>query len=59
MRCIAFGAGYNSIIGLRIGMSTESLRFAATLHSNSVPSKPPGERDAVDLLHEIAQWQSE
>ena len=47
-------SGIYSIIGLRIGMSTESLRFAATLHSNSVPSKPPGERDAVDLLHEIA-----
>ena len=42
------------IIGLRRGMSAESLRFAATLHNDSALSKPLGEEDAVDLLHSKA-----
>ena len=43
-----------STIGLRIGLSTESLRFAATLYRDSAPSRPLGEEDAVDLLHKRA-----
>ena len=39
------------IIGLRRGMSAESLRFAATLYNDSPLSKPLSEEDAVDLLH--------
>ena len=42
------------IIGLRRGMSAESLRFAATLYNDSPLSKPLSEEDAVDLLHSKA-----
>ena len=38
-------------VGLRLGLSTESLRFAATLHSISTPNRPMGEEDAAMLLH--------
>ena len=41
-------------IGLRIGLSTESLRFAATLYRGSAPSRPLGEEESVDLLHKGA-----
>lgn len=37
-------------IGLHQGLNTEALRFAATLYSSDVPSRPLGEREAVDLL---------
>ena len=37
-------------IGLRLGLSTESLRFAATLRSADCPSRPLGEETAVRLL---------
>lgn len=37
-------------IGLRQGLSTEALRFAATLCAVSAPSKPLGEKDAVEEL---------
>ena len=37
-----------SCIGLRQGMSTEALRFAATLGCAWNPSKPIGEQDAVE-----------
>ena len=43
-----------STIGLRIGLSTESLRFAATLYRDLAPSRPLGEEDAVDLLYKRA-----
>lgn len=43
-----------SIIGLRQGLSTESLRFAATLLLADRPSKPLGEQDSVDALRKIA-----
>jgi hypothetical protein len=39
-----------SVIGLRQGMSTEALRFAATLKSQSPPSRTMSEEDAVDAL---------
>ena len=42
------------IIGLRIGMSTESLRFAATLQSQSPLSRPLGEAEAAKVLHSKA-----
>ena len=42
------------IVGLRIGMSTESLRCAATLYNDWEPSKPLGEEQAAGLLHEKA-----
>lgn len=42
------------VIGLRQGLSAESLRFAATLRSKSAPSRPIGESDAVDLLRSDA-----
>lgn len=38
------------IIGLRQGLSTESLRFAATLRVSALPSRPLGEQAAVDEL---------
>lgn len=44
-----------SVIGLRQGLSTEALRFAATLHKNASPNRPLGEEDAVDLLRHAAQ----
>lgn len=37
-------------VGLRLGLSTESLRFAATLHNPDRLSRPLGERDAALLL---------
>lgn len=39
-------------IGLRQGMSTEALRFAATLKSGEAPSRVLSEEDAVDTLEE-------
>ncbi len=38
-------------IGLRQGMSTEALRFAATLRKDNRPNRPLSEADAVELLH--------
>lgn len=38
------------VIGLRQGLSTESLRFAATLRANAAPSRPLGEEDSVAAL---------
>ena len=53
-------------IGLRQGMSSEALRFAATLRTKSTPSRPLGEEDAVAELRSqaskakgilsVAQW---
>ena len=37
-------------IGLRQGLSTESLRFAATLYRSEMPNRSLSERDAVDEL---------
>lgn len=37
-------------LGLRQGLSTESLRFAATLRVANRPNKPLGQRDAIDEL---------
>lgn len=55
-----------STLGLRQGLSTEALRFAATLYLSTRPSKPLGEQDSVDALRkeatdaksirEVAQW---
>jgi len=42
--------GIYSTIGLRQGLSTEALRFAATLRSVSQRSKALGEEEAVDSL---------
>ena len=39
-----------SVIGLRQGLSTEALRFAATLHVTEMPNRPLSERDAVAEL---------
>ena len=39
-----------SVIGLRQGLSTEALRFAATLHVTETPNRPLGERAAVAEL---------
>ena len=38
-------------VGLRLGLSTESLRFAATLRNPARPNRPLGEEDSVSLLH--------
>ena len=43
-----------STLGLRQGLSTEALRFAATLHLATKPSKPLGEQDSVDELRRVA-----
>ena len=55
-----------SVIGLRQGLSTEALRFAATLRAEEAPSRPLGEEDSVGALRskatngkqirEIASW---
>ena len=55
-----------STLGLRQGLSTEALRFAATLFRADRPSKPAGEQDSVDILRagatgakrirEVAEW---
>jgi hypothetical protein len=37
-------------VGLRLGLSTESLRFAATLRNPGYPSRPLSEEDAAELL---------
>lgn len=37
-------------IGLRQGLNTEALRFAATLSTKSAPSRPVGEEDSVEQL---------
>ena len=43
-------------VGLRLGMSTESLRFAATLrHPNYAPSRPLSEEDSAALLAKQSQ----
>ena len=54
------------VIGLRQGLSTEALRFAATLYVTETPNRPLSERDAVAALreatgtakelHEVAGW---
>ena len=41
-------------IGLRLGMSTEALRFAATLYRSRLPNRPLGERASVDEFRAIA-----
>ncbi len=55
-----------AVIGLRQGLSTEALRFAATLRAGEAPSRPLGEQDAVDSLRarlttaksirEVGEW---
>jgi len=46
-------------VGLRLGMSTESLRFAATLrHPNYAPSRPLSEEDSAALLARQSQNES-
>ena len=44
-----------SVIGLRQGLSTEALRFAATLWADAAPSRPLGEEESVNLLRLAAQ----
>ena len=54
------------VIGLRPGLSTEALRFAATLYVTETPNRPLSERDAVATLRgatgtakklrEVAAW---
>ena len=39
-------------VGLRLGLSTESFRFAATLRQSKAPAKPLGEEEAAILLRE-------
>jgi hypothetical protein len=43
-----------STIGLRQGMSTEALRFAATLWSEDAPNRPLGEKDSVNIFRDSA-----
>jgi hypothetical protein len=43
-----------SVIGLRQGLSTEALRFAATLRASDAPSRPLGEEDSVEALRSEA-----
>ena len=43
------------IVGLRIGLGTESLRFAATLKSNPRPNRPLSEQESVELLRGRSQ----
>lgn len=39
-------------VGLRLGLSTESLRFAATLRNPDCPSRPLGEEGAALMLYD-------
>ncbi len=39
-------------VGLRLGLSTESLRFAATLRTSYPHSRPLGEEEAINLLRD-------
>ncbi len=39
-----------TVIGMRQGLSTEALRFAATLRAAEIPSRPLGEEASVDSL---------
>lgn len=43
-----------AVIGLRQGLSTEALRFAATLRASSAPSRPMSEEDSVHALRDLA-----
>jgi len=55
-----------AVVGLRQGLSTEALRFGATLRCKEPPSRPLGEEDSVDRLRseattakgirEVASW---
>lgn len=42
-------------IGLRQGLSTEALRFAATLYAKNLQSRSLGEKEAVELFRESAK----
>ena len=42
-------------VGLRLGLSTESLRFAATLRLSHLPNRPLSEEDATELLRKQSQ----
>ena len=44
-----------SVIGLRLGLGTEALRFAATLHVHQAPSRPLGEEASVEELNSVAK----
>ena len=44
-----------SIVGLHMGRSTESMRFAATLCNASEPSRPLGAEKAANLMREEAK----
>ncbi len=44
-----------AVIGLRQGLSTEALRFAATLRLTAMPSKPLSESDSVETLRQDAR----
>lgn len=43
-----------AVIGLRQGLSTEALRFAATLRAATAPSRPMSEEDSVHALRDLA-----
>lgn len=43
-----------AVIGVRQGLSTESLRFAATLRASAAPSRPMSEEDSVHALRDLA-----
>lgn len=43
-----------AVIGLRQGLSTEALRFAATLRARAAPSRTMSEEDAVHALRDFA-----
>ena len=47
------------IVGLRLGLSTESLRFAATLHANVCPSSVLSEENAAKQILEQSNGTSE
>lgn len=47
------------IIGLRLGLSTESLRFAATLRSNSMPNRVLNEEDSTRQMIKLSEANSQ
>ena len=48
-----------TVIGLRQGLSTEALRFAATLWVQDAPSRPLGEQDSVEVFRNDTQTAKE
>ena len=52
MRCISYGPTSTGRVALQQWLSTEALRFAATLRSQECPNKPLSEEEAAESLRD-------